>query len=188
MQEMINKVKSLLTEKRYNHVLEVVKMAKELARTHGVNSQKAELAGYLHDVSKFFKVEDMKEYVKRNSTVNEYELGELLHGFAGAIYARNRFHIEDMDVLNAIRYHTIGRRGMSELEKVIYLADAIEETREYPHVKEIRAMAFENMDKAMLMEINRKMEYLISRDSIIHPNTVNMRNWIIERLRRQGEL
>lgn len=188
MQEMIKKVEELLTTKRFEHVLEVVKMAKQLARVHGINSQKAEIAAYLHDVSKFFDLEDMKEYVKKNSLVNTYSLGELLHGFAGAIYSRNRFNIEDMDILNAIRYHTIGRSGMSDLEKLIYIADAVEETRKYPYVEEIRAMAFESLDKAMLMETDRKMEYLIKQHAIIHPSTVEMRNWLIERLKKQGEI
>lgn len=188
MKEIIDKVSELLTERRYEHVLEVVKMAKKLARVHGVNSQKAEIAAYLHDVSKFFEVEQMKEYVKKNSTINQYELGELLHGFAGAIYSRNRFGVEDMDILNAIRYHTIGRKGMCELEKIIYIADAVEETRVYPHVKEIREMAFKDLDKAILMETDRKIEFLISKKAIIHPSTIEMRNWLIEKLERQGDI
>lgn len=186
MQEMIDKIQELLPQKRYKHVLEVVKMAKQLARIHGINSQKAEISAYLHDVSKMFDLEHMQEYVKRNTSINTYNLGELLHGFAGAIYARNRFNIEDMDILNAIRYHTIGRKGMSDLEKLIYIADAVEETRTYPHVEKIRKIAFENLDKAILMETDRKIEYLISKNAIIHPSTIEMRNWLINKLEKQG--
>lgn len=187
MQEMIEKIKDLLPMERYEHVLEVVKMSKKLARVHGINSQKAEIAAYLHDVSKFFDLEHLQEYVKKNTAINTYTIGELLHGFAGALYARNRFNIEDMDILNAIRYHTIGRSGMSDLEKLIYISDAVEETRNYPQVKEIREMAYKNLDKAILMETDRKIAYLISKNAIIHPSTIEMRNWLIKKLERQGE-
>lgn len=183
MQEMIDKIKSLLPEKRWNHVLRVVDMAKKLARIHGINSQKAEIAAYLHDVSKFFTLEDMKNFVWNNEHVKDYQIGELLHGFAGAIYARNRFRIEDMDVLNSIRYHTIGRKSMSDLEKLIYIADAVEEGRVYPGVEEIREVAYKNLDEAILLEANRKIEYLLKHDAIIHPSTVEMRNWLVEKLR-----
>ena len=186
MQEIIEKIKSLLPENRFNHVLRVVDMAKKLARIHGVNSQKAEIAAYLHDVSKFFTVEEMKNFVWNNEKINDYEIGELLHGFAGAIYARNRFRIEDMDILNAIRYHTIGRKGMSDLEKLIYIADAVEEGRAYPGVKEMREVAYKNLDEAILLEANRKIEYLIKQNAIIHPSTVEMRNWLVERLKKNN--
>ena len=186
MQEIIDKIKTLLPEKRYNHVLRVVDMAKKLARIHGTNSQKAEIAAYLHDVSKFFTLEEMKNFVWTNEHVKDYQIGELLHGFAGAIYARNRFRIDDMDILNAIRYHTIGRKGMSDLEKIIYIADAVEEGRNYPVVNEMREVAYKNLVEAILMEANRKIEYLIKLDAIIHPSTVEMRNWLVEKLRKEN--
>lgn len=185
MQEMIEKVKSLLPEKRWAHVLRVVDMAKKLARIHGINSQKAEIAAYLHDVSKFFTLEEMKNFVWTYEHLNDYQIGELLHGFAGAIYARNRFRVEDMDILNAIRYHTIGRRGMSDLEKLIYIADAVEEGRVYPGVEDMRQVAYENLDKAILMEANRKIEYLIKLGAVIHPSTVEMRNWLLEKTKKK---
>lgn len=185
MKDIIDKVKTLLPEKRWNHVVRVADMAKKLARTHGINSQKAEIAAYLHDVSKFFTVEEMKNFVWNNDHVKDYEIGELLHGFAGAIYARNRFGIEDMDILNAIRFHTIGRKGMSDLEKLIYIADACEEGRVYPGVKEIREAAFISLDEAILLEANRKIEYLIQAEAVIHPNTIDMRNWLLEKSKKK---
>ena len=89
-----------------------------------------------------------------------------------------------MDILNAIRYHTIGRKGMSDLEKIIYIADAVEEGRNYPGVNEMREVAYKNLDEAILMEANRKIEYLIKLDAIIHPSTVEMRNWLVEKVRK----
>jgi len=185
MQEIIDKVQTLLPEKRWNHVLRVVDMSKKLARIHGINSHKAEIAAYLHDVSKFFSLEDMKNFVWDNEHVKDYQIGELLHGFAGAIYARNRFRIEDMDILNAIRYHTIGRKGMSDLEKLIYIADAVEEGRVYPGVKEMRKVAYKSLDGAILMEVNRKIEYLIKSDAVIHPSSIEMRNWLLGKVKKQ---
>ena len=185
MQEMIEKVKSLLPEKRWQHVLRVVDMAKKLARIHGINSQKAEIAAYLHDVSKFFTLEEMKNFVWTYEQLKDYQIGELLHGFAGAIYAKKEFQIDDEDILNGIRYHTVGRRGMSQIEKIVYLADAIEEGRDYEGVQEIRELAYKNLDKAILMEANHKIKYLIDIGVVLHPNTVEMRNWILKVIKEE---
>jgi HD superfamily phosphohydrolase YqeK len=73
---------------------------------------------------------------------------------------------------------------MSDLEKIIYIADAVEEGRNYPGVNEMREVAYKNLDEAILMEANRKIEYLIKLDAIIHPSTVEMRNWLVEKVRK----
>lgn len=176
------KLKELVHEKRYEHTKNVVAMAIKLAKNYGFPHQKAEIAALLHDICKNFTIKRMKELVgKNNNDTKNYEVGEILHGYAAAVYARNRFSIEDKDILNAIRYHTVGRAGMSELEKIIYLADAIEVERNYEGIEDIRKLAFIDLNEAILLEINLKLKYLINTDKILHPNTIAMRNWLLNK-------
>ena len=186
MEEIRRKLKMMLSPKRYKHTMDVVELAKELGIRYSINLNKVELAALLHDCSKQFTLQKMKELVRQEVALENYShLGELVHGFSGAIYARNVFGIEDSDVLNAIRFHTIGRRGMSELEKITYIADAIEPSRNFAEVDKIRKLAFVDLDEAVLMEADRKIEYLIRREVVIHPYTVDMRNHILEKLKKR---
>jgi len=175
-------MKKLLTLKRYNHTLGVEKVAVELAEKYGADPAKARMGALLHDCSKQFTLMRMHELCDCDETIATYgHLGELLHGFAGSVYAKNEFRITDEEILNSIRYHTIGRRGMSLIEKIIYVADAIEPSRTHEEAKVIRRLAYEDLDEAILHEIDRKLEYLIKKEAIIHPNTIDMRNWLLHK-------
>jgi predicted HD superfamily hydrolase involved in NAD metabolism len=174
-------VENLLPPKRYTHTLGVVKTAIKLAKQYGIDENLAEQAALLHDISKCMTLEEMHTYIECDETLNYYgHLGELLHGFAGSAYAHEKLHINDEDILNALKYHTFGRRNMSMLEKIIYIADAIEPGRSYPCVEEIRMKVKKSLDEAILFEVNRKIRYLLEINSIIHPNTIEMRNSILE--------
>jgi len=182
MDKIKEKMRSILTLKRYNHTLGVEKVAIELAHKYGADMRKVRKGALLHDCSKQFSLAKMHELCDCDETIAFYgHLGELLHGFAGSVYAKNEFGITDEEVLNSIRYHTIGRRGMSLVEKIIYVADAIEPSRTNIEVETIRRLAFEDIDEAILHEVDRKMEYLIKKEAIIHPNTVDMRNWLLHK-------
>lgn len=180
--EMKKKLKNQINEKRYKHSLGVAKTAVELAKHYHVDEKKAEIAGLLHDISKHFTIDEMKNFVRKSQLVDENSSDIVLHGLAGAIYSRNIFGIDDADILNAIRYHTIGRRGMSDLEKIIYIADAIEPGRDYPGVKRLRKEVYISLERAMLMEADRKIITLIEKHRKIHLNTIEMRNWLTEKI------
>ena len=94
--------------------------------------------------------------------------------------AEKEFNIEDEDILNAIKYHTIGRENMSLLEKIVYIGDAVEEGRNYPCVDEIRAEVLKDLDSGIIMEVNRKTEYLEEKGGIIHINTIKMRDSLLK--------
>ena len=176
------RMKKILTLKRYNHTLGVEKVAMELAHLYGADINKARKGALLHDCSKQFTLTKMHELCDCDETIAIYgHLGELLHGFAGSKYAKDEFGIVDEEILNSIRYHTIGRRGMSLVEKIIYVADAIEPSRTNVEVAKIRELAFENIDEAIIHEVDRKVEYLIKKEAIIHPNTIDMRNWLLHK-------
>jgi len=186
IQKIRKNVKKYLDEKRYDHVERVAKCAVELSKIYGADPSKAETAGILHDVAKFFEIPRMLDLVRGKYPEIENKIfwtNAILHGFAGAEFvAKNYdlFEVDDDDIFSAIKYHTIGSENMTTLPKIIYLADAIEEKRDWDGVETARKLAKEDLDLAIKFEIDRKLEYLLERDSVIHPNIIKFRNSILK--------
>lgn len=185
LNQLYTHVKKTLPLKRYQHTLGVIEVAISLAKQYNINEHRAEIAALLHDVSKCMTMKELHFYVDCDETLKYYgTMGELLHGFAGSVYAKKELGIYDEDILSAIKYHTIGRRGMTTLEKIIYIADAIEPNRNYPNVDLIRKKAKTCINDAILFEVDKKLEYLLKIDAPIHPNTIDMRNCILGELKK----
>jgi predicted HD superfamily hydrolase involved in NAD metabolism len=183
-------VKTKLDEKRYNHTKRVVKKAKELAELYNAPIEKVEIGAYLHDIAKFYKVSEMIELIgDKYPEVNRdiYKNGQILHGFAAAETAEKELGIKDEEILDAIRYHTIGKEDMSLIAKIVYLADAIEDKRDWNGVAQTRRLAKKNIDSAIIYELDRKIEYLIKKGSLIHPNTLAFRNDLLNKKEKERE-
>ena len=179
------KVEEKLSAKRFKHVLGVEEMCVILAEKNGADIEKAKIAALLHDYMKETNIEVLKEMCKDVPEIKGYEtLLEILHGFAGAMAAEKEFGIKDTDILNAIKYHTIGRENMSLLEKIVYIGDAVEIGRNYPCVDEIREETLKDLNSGIIMEVNRKIEYLKEKGGIIHIDTIKMRDDLIKNKRR----
>ena len=181
-------VKSKMSLKRFTHTLGVVEMSEKLAKIYNANIQKCKVAALLHDICKEMDMEYIKNICK-NKFINELseedlENNEILHGFAGAYYVKNELGINDKEILNAIKYHTVGAKDMTLLEKIVYIADAIEYGRNYSSVVEIREETFKNLDKGILMEIEHKEEYLESIGKKSHPNTDELKKEILKELNK----
>ena len=179
-------VKSKMSLKRFTHTLGVVEMSEKLAKIYNANIEKCKVAALLHDICKEMNMEYIKNICK-NNFINELseedlENNEILHGFAGAYYVKNELGINDKEILNAIKYHTVGAKDMTLLEKIVYIADAIEYGRNYPSVVEIREETFKNLDKGILIEIEHKEEYLESIGKKSHPNTDELKKEILKEL------
>lgn len=178
-------VRNYLDEKRYNHVERVVECARELAGIYKVNAEDVEASAYLHDVAKFFELSRMIDLIKGKYPEVEDEMSRstsILHGFAGAEFVRGNyelFGVEKEEILDGIKYHTIGGRNLSTLAKIVYLADAIEEGRTWEEVERARELAKTDLDEAIKYEIDTKLQYLISKDTVIHPNIILFRNSLI---------
>lgn len=174
----------ILSKKRFAHVLSVVKEADYLARKNGADVEKCRLAALLHDCAKEMPLEEMQEICRREKFVDlseqDLENGEILHGFVASVYVKEKFGIEDKEILEAICYHTVGKVGMSLIGKIVYIADAIEETRNYPNVVAIRENTHENLELGILMEIEHKLEYLSSIGARLHPNTLEWKKSLEE--------
>lgn len=145
-------IRSMLREKRVQHSLNVAEQAVHLAKIHGVNEKKAQIAGLLHDVCKNMKTLEMLKWITGSGIAMDnitLRQQQLWHAVASSAYAQNELDIYDPEILNAIRYHTTARRGMSPLEQVIYLADVTSSERDYPGVQRMRLLAEKSLKEAM---------------------------------------
>ena len=179
-------VKSKMSLKRFTHTLGVVEMSEKLAKTYNADIEKCKVAALLHDICKEMDMEYIKNICKNNfmNELSEEDLenNEILHGFAGAYYVKNELGINDKEILSAIKYHTVGEKNMTLVEKIVYIADAIEYGRNYPSVVKIREETFKNLDRGILMEIEHKEKYLESIGKKSHPNTDELKKEIIKEL------
>ena len=168
-------------EKRYNHSLRVAKTASSLAEIYGLDEEKAYLAGVLHDCAKY----NEKKYIdKLDIDISNYpvssETDPVLHSFLGAELAKKVYNINDEDLLSAISFHTTGKANMSKLEKIIFIADAIEPARDFKGIEDIRKESVVNLDETMLMLLDSSIKFLISKKSTINPLSIEARNYLIE--------
>lgn len=180
--EMLQKVKGRLPENRFTHVLGVIETAIELAKEFDVPESKAETAAILHDAAKFSDREWMKSIIvseKLDPLLLDYH-AELWHAPAGAYLAKTEFGVEDEDVLNAIRYHTTGRAEMSDLEKVIYIADLIEPNRKFSGVEELRQLKEQGLDVMMEASVKHSIEFLVSKNQPVFPDSLKCYNYFVQ--------
>ena len=168
-----------LSEKRRAHVYGVVETAKKLAEKYGCDVDKAEQAALFHDMFRSTPVEVLNMYVRQLKLDPAYiDNANLAHGPIAAIIMKRDYGVKDQEVLDAVRYHTTGRADMSVLEKVIYLADAIEPGRNYPTVDEARKIAEYSLEDACLFSMERSIAYIRERGLFLDENTIKARDYL----------
>ncbi|AIS52111.1 metal dependent phosphohydrolase [Thermoanaerobacter kivui] len=180
-----NKLRSLLDEERYLHSIGVMETAIHLAKKYDANVEKAQVAGLLHDCAKGYSDEELLKFAQRY----EIEVDEvlkhapfLLHGPVGAYLAEEIFGIKDPEVKRAIALHTTGDVNMTLLDEIIFLADYIEPNRDFKGVEELRRLAKENLDLALLKSFDSTICYVIERGLLLYEKTVKARNYILLKL------
>lgn len=169
------KIAELLSEKRYQHSLNVADTAKALAKQYGADGEKAYIAGLLHDCMKESPREVQLQIIQQSDTIlnNAEQLNpSLWHAISGAIYAEKVLGVHDKDILNAIRYHTTAKEECTLLEKCVFVADFISADRTYNGVEEMRLFAQQDIDKAMLEGLRFTIETLAAKEKPLHPDSV----------------
>lgn len=180
--EIKRKLKDSLPSKRYIHSLGVADEAKRLAALYGVDEDKAYLAGLLHDCAKGILTDKQIETCDRLGVeLDEWtrKCPQVAHGFLGVEIAKTEYGISDSEVLNAIKYHTVGGSNMTMLDKIIYIADMTEINRDFNGVDELREAVNRSVDEAVMISIKQQLELNIDRNTTIHPNIVYLWNDLI---------
>ena len=159
---------------RFKHSKNVAKEAVRLAKKYGADPVKAELAGILHDATKETPDAEQLELIERAGIVLtplERCTRKLWHAISGAAFVQVELGITDPEIINAIRYHTTGRAGMSLLEKVIFIADFTSAERDYEGVDRMRKAADKSLEEAMIEGMSFTISDLAQRRLAIAPDT-----------------
>ena len=187
-QEIEHWLKDNLVEERYIHSLGVMEAAVELAQIFHLDIEKARLAGLLHDAAKCFPNEKLLDVIKEHiPEVHECELlnYKTLHAPVSAYLAKTKFNVTDTEILDAIRWHTLGRCNMSDFEKIIFLADKIEaRTRDLTFRNECMELLKENngLDKALFKCFEATIKSLVDRRLAICHITIDVYNELLEKI------
>lgn len=181
--EITDFINNNLKEKRIKHTYSVAAEARKLAEYYGEDPDKAELAALFHDMFRSMTSAVLNMYIRQLGLPKKLiDNPNLSHAKIAAEIMKARYDILDEDIINAVAFHTTGRRGMSLLEKIIFLADAIEPERNYPTVEETRRLAYENIDKACVNSLERTIEYIQETGKYLDPDTINARDFIKENM------
>ncbi len=176
------KSQAWLDKKRIPHVLGCEEEAVRLAARWGVDEDEARTAAILHDITKKFDLEAQLLLCEKYDIITdalEKEERKLLHSKTGAGVAKYEFGASDA-VFSAITWHTTGRADMSLLEKVIYMADYIEPTRDFDGVEPLRAMSYQDLDKALIMGLQMSIDDMTERGILPHPRTREALAFLLE--------
>lgn len=186
-EDLMAAVKEQMPEKRWQHTLGVMETSVILAERFGGDAVKADVAAILHDYCKYWPIQEQAKIIRENDLPQdllEFDK-ELWHSHAGAFIAKSQFGIEDEEILDAIRYHTSGREQMTQLDKIVCLADYMEPGRDFPGVDVIRELAKTSLERALIAGFDSTISFLISKGKRIYPLTILTRNHLLEQITEQ---
>lgn len=177
---------------RLQHILGVEQTAIALARNYNLDVEKAAQAGLMHDLAKCFKPKKLLQMAQAEKLpldpVDEAN-PHLLHADVSAIVARDEFGVQDEEVLQAIKNHTLGRPDMSWLSCVVFLADTLEPGRgNSPELEKLRQISLQDLYKAVWLTCDYSLQYLLDTRCLIHPRTIRTRNWAMELATKNNSL
>ena len=165
-------VRGRLSDKRYEHTINVKKMAVKLAKRYGADKEKAALAAILHDSAKEISKDEMREIMRQSPQYaegGESRPTPVWHGICASILARTQWGVEDEAILSAIACYTAGKPGMSKLDKIVYLADMTSAERDWPGVNKLRKLELKDLDAAMLAALKQTNDFVLSQGKPLDP-------------------
>ncbi|MCI8553699.1 MAG: nicotinate (nicotinamide) nucleotide adenylyltransferase [Clostridiales bacterium] len=184
-QQFIEIIRGRLTDRRFHHSLAVAEQAEQLARLYGADPKKARTAGILHDILKDARPQEQLQILHDfGILLDDVERGapKLWHARAGAAFLEHVLGVDDRELLDAVRYHTTARAGMTPLDRVLYLADFTSADRDYPDVDVLRALVLKDEEEAMLYALDFTIRELLDKRAAVHSDTVAAYNeWTMRR-------
>ncbi len=171
-----------LDDDLYRHCVYTAEAAVSLAEHYGADAEKAYLAGIVHDYGKRYSGRELLHKADQLGLLLDQvtrKQEKLLHARVGAALLESELGINDSEILNAVVYHTTGREGMSLFEKIIFLADHIEKSRQYEGVDKIRKLAFRDLDQALLAAVDTTIRSVLARGLMLHTRSVEFRNSLL---------
>jgi len=195
-ENFIEKLKKITESKMppdlYIHSISTLDYASKLANIHlnesnssGKPNQlfyKLCISCILHDYGKIFLPLDLVKIAEREKiklSKFEFSCEPLLHGYLAPYLIKRDFGIKDHSILNAVKYHTIGSCKMNMMDKILYISDKIEETRNYENVDYLRSLSQKNIDLCILEVYKSNIIYLITKNKFLHPDTNKIWNNIL---------
>ncbi|MCA1717973.1 MAG: bis(5'-nucleosyl)-tetraphosphatase (symmetrical) YqeK [Actinobacteria bacterium] len=180
-----------LSDKRYAHTLRVAEAAERLAKLHGLDPERARLAGLLHDTAREVGKEELLRVAEEDGLpVGDFERERpiLLHGPVAAKLSREDLRVEDGEILDAVRAHTTGEPGMGPLALALFVADKIEPGREQSGVEDLRELAPASLHRAARAALEDSISYNERRDRPAHPKSRQTLEWLASGDERPGEV
>ena len=185
--ELCDKISANMSDKRFQHVQNVAKSALRLAERWGYpEPRKAELAGLLHDYAKETTDETFIQLI------DKYQLdpdllnwnNNVWHGLVGIYKIQEDLGLTDSEILRAIEIHTVGSADMTLLDKILYVADYVEDGRTFEGVDVARQLAYEqDLDAAVAYETVHTVAFLASKHVRIYPQTILTYNAYVDQLK-----
>ncbi len=171
-----------LNTERYEHTLAVYDFAAKLASNYNQNVYNAQTAALLHDCAKWMSVEESKNYIVANRVKIKYYpfvlkfTPQILHAYISEDIAKKKFNIKNKEILNAIKYHTVGRINMCNVEKIVFIADVLSPDRKNKFdIKD--EILYNDLEGAFKFVLQKKIEYVVSKFKVLHPDIVQIWNF-----------
>lgn len=183
-EELLKRLEANLSKKRYKHVCRVEEKAIYLAKKYQGNIEKASISSLLHDYAKEMSEAELLQYSDWPGFDSEWiKYGSAIwHGPLAAYIGRDKFGINDLEILNAVWGHTIGRQDMTLNEKILFIADYIEDSRTFKGIEEVRKLADKNLDDAVNYKLKASLRLQVERENTIYPETITIYNdWMRKR-------
>lgn len=184
LKELAGEIKNVMPDPLYYHSINTLEYAGSIAEKFlsdfpGFDFFSLSIACLLHDYGKIFSYEELVKIVEENNlkvSSLELKMPQLLHSFVGDYLVSRDFSITKTKILRAIRYHTIGYCNMSVEDKILFIADKVEKSRNYEGVEYLRALSLENINLCLLELYKNNIIYIIKRNNLMHPDTVRVWN------------
>ncbi len=182
------KIKKILKENlstnRYNHIISVANTSKNLANIYNINIEKSYTAALLHDFTKEYPLDKQKDIMDKYFKDTEaYNIIPAWHSYTASIVVKEDFDIHDEDILNAIKYHTLGNKNMNDIAKIVFISDYIEPLRKYIDTKYYDSLIGKiTLDELLLDVLTKKITYLKNKNNYIPKQTLELEEELKKRL------